>query len=170
MRNIPDLCSKLDDEADGIVLTEEALAGARCRSTIDHGATSSHHGRICRSLYFRKRKPTSTRLDLPLILGRLGNVVLLERPVNAETLLSAVKSVLRARRRQYETRSLLAEQQKTAAQLRALNTTLEQRVNERTGELESARDTLEFALDFAGMGSWDLDLSPIPPGARQNMI
>ena len=80
-----------------------------------------------------------------MILDRLGNVVLLERPVKAETLLSAVKSVFRARRRQYETRSLLAEQQKTAAQLRTLNATLEQRVNERTGELESARDTLEFA-------------------------
>jgi PAS domain S-box-containing protein len=93
------------------------------------------------------------------ILDRLGNVVLLERPVNAETLLSAVKSISRARRRQYETRRLLAEQQGTAFELRALNATLEQRVNQRTLELESARDTLEFALDSAGMRSWDLDLS-----------
>ena len=109
-------------------------------------------------LFFQKRKRSPRSAKSALILDRLGNVVLLERPVNAETLLSAVKSVLRARRRQYETRSLLAEQQKTAAQLRVLNATLEQRVHERTGELESARDTLEFALDSAGMGSWDLDL------------
>ena len=34
------------------------------------------------------------------LLRRLGNVVLLERPINAETLTSAVVSSLRARRRQ----------------------------------------------------------------------
>jgi hypothetical protein len=47
---------------------------------------------------------------------------------------------------------LLAEQQETASELRALNATLEQRVNERTVQLESARDTLEFAGIRARIG------------------
>ena len=155
--DVLDLRSKLDDEVDGIVLTEEALSKQDVDPLLiwcDEQPSWSDLPIVVLSK--KETDPRSARSSR--ILGRLGNVVLLERPVNAETLLSAVKSVLRARRRQYETRSLLAEQQKTAAQLRALNATLEQRVNERTGELESARDTLEFALDSAGMGSWDLDL------------
>ena len=92
------------------------------------------------------------------VLQRLGNVVLLERPVNAETLTSAARSSLRVRRRQYQTRDLLDEREGRARELRLLNETLEQRVDERAAELEKTRGALEFALDSAGMGSWDLDL------------
>ena len=91
-------------------------------------------------------------------LEKLGNVVLLERPINAETLMSAVRSALHGRRRQYQSRGLLLQQQRTAGALRGLNETLEQRVAERTRELEGARETLAFALECAEMGSWDLDL------------
>jgi len=41
------------------------------------------------------------------VLGGLGNVTVLERPVRITTLLSAVRSGLRGRRRQYELRDLL---------------------------------------------------------------
>ncbi|APT34560.1 blue-light-activated protein [Methylobacterium phyllosphaerae] len=93
------------------------------------------------------------------ILARLGNVVLLERPINAETLISAAESALRARRRQYQVRSLLAGRERTQEHLRLLNEGLERRVAERTREVEAARETLAFALEAAGMGSWDLDLA-----------
>jgi signal transduction histidine kinase/CheY-like chemotaxis protein len=92
-------------------------------------------------------------------LARLGNVVLLERPINAETLTRAVESALRARARQYEARSLLLEREKAQESLRRLNAELEQRVAERTREVEAARESLAFALESAGMGSWDLDLA-----------
>ncbi|TPG52360.1 response regulator [Roseomonas nepalensis] len=92
------------------------------------------------------------------VLERLGNVVLLERPVNAETLASAARSSLRVRRRQYQTRDLLLERERREHDLRLLNETLEQRVNERALELERTQGALAFALDSAGMGSWDLDL------------
>src|SRR5207253_7007174 len=49
-------------------------------------------------------------VDATGVLARLGNVVLLERPLNAETLSSAARSALRARDRQYETRRHLGEQ------------------------------------------------------------
>ena len=93
------------------------------------------------------------------LLARLGNVVLLERPINAETLASAAGSALRARRRQYEARRHILERERAQEELRLANLHLERRVAERTGELEAARETLEFALDAAGMGSWDLDLA-----------
>ena len=44
-------------------------------------------------------------------LTRLGNVVLLERPLNADTMVSAARSALRGRDRQYQTRRHLVEQE-----------------------------------------------------------
>jgi signal transduction histidine kinase/response regulator RpfG family c-di-GMP phosphodiesterase len=93
------------------------------------------------------------------IVARLGNVVLLERPVNSETLTSAVASALRGRRRQYQARQHLEERERVQANLRLANESLESRVAVRTREVEAARETLAFALDSAEMGSWDLDLT-----------
>ena len=45
--------------------------------------------------------------------AQLGNVSLLERPLRAETLISAVRSALRARRRQYQVRAHLLEREQT---------------------------------------------------------
>ena len=66
---------------------------------------------------------------------KLGNVVMLERPFNAETLRSAAKSALRARKRQYQARSALQERMD-------LNASLETRIAERTAELAQANDRL----------------------------
>jgi signal transduction histidine kinase len=51
-------------------------------------------------------------------LETLGNVTLLERPVRVPALVSAVRSALRARRRQHQIRDYLAESERTAASLR----------------------------------------------------
>ena len=82
-------------------------------------------------------------------LGELGNVILLERPLNAQTLRSAAMSVLRARRRQYQARDVLADRVRTAHSLRQsqdallqLNETLELRIEERTRALAQANDRL----------------------------
>ena len=92
------------------------------------------------------------------LLAQLGNVVLIERPINAETLASAAASALRARHRQYQARRYILERERAEEELRLANLNLEERVAERTAEAEAARETLEFALEAAGMGSWDLDL------------
>ena len=82
-------------------------------------------------------------------LGELGNVILLERPLNAQTLRSAALSVLRARRRQYQARDVLLDRERTAESLRQsqealvhLNETLEARIEERTRALAQANDRL----------------------------
>lgn len=49
---------------------------------------------------------------------RLGNVTLLERPLRIETLLSAIRTALRARARQYEIREHLAERERAEQALR----------------------------------------------------
>lgn len=82
-------------------------------------------------------------------LGDYGNVILLERPLNVQTLRSASTSALRARRRQYQARDVLADREQTALslqhsrqQLVALNETLESRIDERTRALAQANDRL----------------------------
>jgi len=47
----------------------------------------------------------------------LGNVMLIERPVSGEALVSAARSALRGRRRQYQARAMLAERAAANAQL-----------------------------------------------------
>ena len=83
------------------------------------------------------------------VLERLGNVLLLERPLNSETLRRAVASSLRARARQYDSRRHLAEShqhlvERIEAQeaLERLNDSLESRIAGRTEELASANNRL----------------------------
>jgi signal transduction histidine kinase len=83
------------------------------------------------------------------MLERLGNVLVLERPLNSETLRRAVASSLRARARQYDSRRHLAESEqhlidrvKAQEALERLNESLEGRIAERTKELASANNRL----------------------------
>ena len=69
-------------------------------------------------------------------MERFGNVLLLERPVRIAALVSAVRTALRARRRQYQIRDHLAEQRRAEARLQQFNESLEQRVAERTALAE----------------------------------
>lgn len=110
-------CAELDDSGGGVLLVaEEALA---------HGKTLS--------AWLERQPPWS---DLPiLVLARpgadsasaavtaaalsFGNATILERPMRVATIVSSVQSALRARNRQYQIRELLAENEKSEAELRA---------------------------------------------------
>jgi signal transduction histidine kinase len=65
----------------------------------------------------------------------LGNMSLLERPVRAATVLSAVRSALTARRRQYEIRDHLQQREMAEQALRHARDTLESLVQDRTAAL-----------------------------------
>lgn len=75
-------------------------------------------------------------------LQQLGNSVLLERPLNPETLASAARSALRARQRQYATRRHLNDIESAKATVERLNAELEGRIATRTAELAGANDWL----------------------------
>ncbi|WP_137899433.1 PAS domain-containing sensor histidine kinase [Sphingomonas sp. 2SG] len=144
---VPDLATLVAELARGVaavLITEEALvAGDRSALAAWVAAQPTWSDLPFVMLANGGRAPRSAaaaqRLD------ELGNVVMLERPLHAEAMLGAVRSAIKARQRQYELRTAAA--------------TLEAAVAQRTAELEAARDSLEFALEAAGMGSWDLDVA-----------
>ncbi len=67
---------------------------------------------------------------------------MLERPLRAPTLVSAVRSAVRARTRQYEVRDLLQQRDENERVLQAERTELERRVLNRTLELTKANGDL----------------------------
>ena len=77
-----------------------------------------------------ERNPVAQRLS-----QALGNVGFLERPFHPTTLVSAVRTALRGRSRQYEARERIEQIQRAEA-------LLERRVADRTSELESANRQL----------------------------
>jgi signal transduction histidine kinase/ActR/RegA family two-component response regulator len=114
-REFADVLAELRGGAGAVLLPEEAA------TTVQIGALQTH---------LRAQPPWS---DLPILLltrhgadseqaseavRMLGNVTLLERPVRVATLLSAVRTALRARERQYQIREHLAERQRTELSLR----------------------------------------------------
>ncbi len=148
---VPDVAALLagiDEGAGAAIVAEEALDDATLGQLVER---------------FERQPPWS---DFPLVLlvsrpvgradpgvrGRLaelGNILLLERPLNVQTLRSAAASVLRDRRRQYQARAMLVERERAAAilgdsrqQLVQLNETLEARIDERTRALALANDRL----------------------------
>ena len=118
--SMDEVLAELEAGAGVLLLAEEALSAAA-------------HTALVRWL---RRQPSWSDLPIILITGTrdsdvpsvkaissldpLGNVALLERPVRVVALLSAVKTALRARRRQYEVRDYLAEKQRTEAEHRRL--------------------------------------------------
>jgi signal transduction histidine kinase/ActR/RegA family two-component response regulator len=76
------------------------------------------------------------------VLRELSNLVLLERPVNPDTLASAAQSAIRARRRQYVTREHLSQLHESKRAVDKLNAELETRITTRTRDLASANDRL----------------------------
>ena len=70
---------------------------------------------------------------------KLQNVSMLERPLQAITLTSAMRVALRARRRQYEVKALIEAQEQAAERLEAL-------IAEQTQELEKANEDLKSQM------------------------
>ncbi|GAB3646672.1 response regulator [Ramlibacter alkalitolerans] len=137
-----ELLQALEEGAAAVILTEEALP-----QLLSHDRLLEWLGRQPPWSDFpfvvlaTKREGRRPEKDFRS-LHSLGNLVLLERPLNAETLASAADSAVRARRRQYAAREHLEELKRTRGELERLNGELEDRILLRTRELASANDRL----------------------------
>lgn len=77
----------------------------------------------------------------------LGNITLLERPLRPATLISAVHTALRARKRQYEIRDHLRQRQESEQALRRAHDELESLVEQRTAALRRLSSRLLHVQD-----------------------
>jgi signal transduction histidine kinase len=136
-----ELLRGLEEGAAAAVVTEEALQvpmNAALYTWLEEQPTWSDFPFIVLASRQPNRRPAAALA----MLHALGNVILLERPLNAETLTSAANASIRARRRQYATRQHLGELREARATVQRLNLELEERIALRTSELAGANDRL----------------------------
>jgi signal transduction histidine kinase/ActR/RegA family two-component response regulator len=124
------------------ILTEEALGDPALVHALANWLAAQPSWSDFPFIVLATKQPGRRSAEAIDTLHSLGNVILLERPLNAETLLSAADAAVRARRRQYATRQHLAELSRTREEVERLNGQLEARILERTRELASANDRL----------------------------
>jgi signal transduction histidine kinase/ActR/RegA family two-component response regulator len=137
-----DLMAALEEGAASVILTEEALPQLLAdRHLLEWLRTQPPWSDFPFVVLATRREGRRADKDFRS-LHSLGNLVLLERPLNAETLASAADSAVRARRRQYAARQHLEELKGTRSELERLNGELEDRILQRTRELASANDRL----------------------------
>jgi signal transduction histidine kinase/CheY-like chemotaxis protein len=113
-RSMADLCQMARTAAGALLVAEESIVRdtlGLLRETLgEQPAWSSV------PLIVLAREATDPRFE-KLLSGMLANVTFVERPVRQRTLMSVIRSALRARRHQYEIRDALAERERQALAL-----------------------------------------------------
>src|SRR5687767_4834097 len=104
--SVQQLVEELRQDAGSALVAEEALHGANLRPLCNWLAEQPPWSDFPFVLLSGKRSLRRPEVA-DVIIGVLGNVIVLERPISVQTLTSAIDSTLRARRRQYQTRNHL---------------------------------------------------------------
>ncbi len=135
-RDSVDLAGRFVEGCGALLLTEEATAAREhplLAAEIDRQPAWSDAPIILITTGGREVAASGRAVAL---LGERANLTLIERPLRTLTLVAAVRAALRARRRQYEVRDLLADRERLLA-------SLEERVAERTARLRQMVEELE---------------------------
>jgi PAS domain S-box-containing protein len=93
--------------AGAVIITEEALSGRDVSGLTDWIEQQPPWSDLPFIVLLQPGRSTESGSAERDALQRSGNLTLLERPIGTETLLSAVRAALRARRRQYEVQDVL---------------------------------------------------------------
>ena len=115
-QSLAELATELEHGAGAVLVADEALTGSdlwRLLEVLHAQPPWSDVPILVLTLAGNAAHATLAALNLT---DPLGNVTLLERPVRVVTLLSAVHSAVRARRRQYEVRDHLAARKRAEAE------------------------------------------------------
>lgn len=115
--DVTGLADALQDELGAVLLTEEALTpeNSAALATALAGQPAWSDLPVLLLLADGERLVPETAQRVAA-LRLAGNITVLARPASALTLVTAVQSALRARRRQYEVRDLLARERRARAQ------------------------------------------------------
>ncbi len=114
-RSFSELLEELDGGAAALLVAEE-VATSKSGALAD---VLAHQPRWSDLPVLVLTRPGADSPETAEALRTLGNVTLLERPLRVATLVSAVKTAVRARERQYQIRGYLAEQERVEQRLRS---------------------------------------------------
>src|ERR1700728_3564006 len=144
-----EVCEKIPIGAAALLFTEEALELPRVSDLFKMLREQPPWSELPLIVLTTGGESRLVRL-LDLIAEAARSVTGLERPMSGATLLRSAQVALRSRRRQYQVRDLIAQQERDQQQLREVkealasaNAALEKRVRERTAELRMANEQLE---------------------------
>ncbi len=113
--DLPEVCQELAIGASALLLAEEAV-GPVHNSCLDEWLAHQPSWSDLPILVLARPGADSSAIGQSMDL--LGNVIVLERPMRVSALVSAVRTALRARRRQYETRAHLSQIERSERNLR----------------------------------------------------
>jgi signal transduction histidine kinase len=141
--SIERLAEALDDSVQAVIIAEEALVPRGVERLFAFLKNQQPWSDVTVILLTRGSEESSqVSSGLVYLFGVHGNVNLLERPLRVPTLISAVRSAMRARGRQYEVRDLLKQREENERVLQEAREELERRVLQRTMELTKANSDL----------------------------
>ncbi|HEY0375860.1 MAG TPA: ATP-binding protein [Pyrinomonadaceae bacterium] len=138
--SIEELCQQLLDGAGLISLTGEALTPAALLCLAEALAGQPAWADVPVVLLTSGGGNEPANAEAIAGLSEAGNVTLIERPMRVATLLSAFKSALRARRRQYEVRDYLIKEEVSKEALRRSEEQLRVALEERERLLVRERE------------------------------
>ncbi|WP_242126546.1 ATP-binding protein [Sphingobium sp. Sx8-8] len=133
--NVAAVADALGEPVGAVLITEEALIGDLCPLSVALDAQPGWSD--IPFILLKAQRSTRMPAGVPVqdrLLDLMRNIVVLERPLGVASLLSAVSSALRARRKQFQMR-------------------------DRLHELAASESRLRLATTAANIGTWDWDLT-----------
>src|SRR5581483_2931668 len=154
---LPDACAKISEGAGALLIAEEAFTPEGTQCLIQSLAGQPPWSDIPVVLVTSGENVARDVQSALKIVAPAGNVTLLERPLRPSTLVSSLQVALRARKRQYQLRDLLEQQQVVLASIYEAFVTIDRNwrytyVSDRAAEIaHRSRD------EMLGKNYWELN-------------
>ena len=130
-----DFETSISEDAGAAIITEEVLPNGAISALAQKLSAQPPWSDVAIIVLTGSGMSTASTESAVRSRAPLGNITLLERPLRPPTLISAVRTALIARRRQYEVRDHLQERAATEEALRRAHDALESLVEQRTAAL-----------------------------------
>ncbi len=154
--DIWDLCRRMAQDADAVLLTEQSLADEALPILAEALQNQPEWSDL--PILFVATGGIESPLAVQA-MQELGNVLVLDRPVRIATLASALRMASRVRDKQRQVRDLLEEREQREQRLRQLTKQLEGKVEAQTETLTDTMDRLQVEVAGRTLAEGELERS-----------